>query len=132
LVPARLIYVDASAFVKLVLPEPETAVLAATLEGVERVVSSEILEVEALRASRRASCATAAARALLGAVRLLPLTEQIRSIAGELDPPSIRSLDAIHIATALHLSPRLAAFLTYDGRMADAARGCGLEVHTPA
>jgi hypothetical protein len=127
----ELVYLDASAFVKLVVAEPETASLSAALEGVARIVASEILEVEVLRASRRAGCDLRAARAQLEAVRLMPLTEEIRSLAGGLDPPSIRSLDAIHIASVLSLHERLEGLFTYDERMADTVRDAGLDVYAP-
>lgn len=127
----ELVYLDASAFVKLVVSEPETPSLNAALRGVVRVVASEILEVEVLRASRRAGGDTAEMRAQLGAVRLLPLTGDIRSLAAELDPPSVRSLDAIHIATALSLRGRLTGLFTYDQRMSSAAHDAGLDVYAP-
>ncbi len=128
---AKLAYLDASAFVKLVVPEPETQSLSAALEGVARVVASEILEVEVLRASRRVGGDTRAARAQLAAVRLMPLTDEIRKLAGELEPPSIRSLDAIHVASALNLRERLNGIFTYDERMAAAAHDAGLDVYAP-
>jgi uncharacterized protein len=127
----RLVYLDASAFVKLVVPEPETASLSAALANVSRLVASEILEVEVLRASRRAGGDTQAARAQLAAVRLIPLTDEIRARAGELDPTSIRSLDAIHVASALSLRERLKGLFTYDERMSSAARDAGLDVYAP-
>ncbi len=127
----ELIYLDASAFVKLVVPEPETPSLSAALNGVVRVVASEILEVEVLRASRRAGTDTRGARAQLAAVRLMPLTDEIRALAGELAPPSIRSLDAIHVASALSLRERLKGLFTYDERMSSAARDAGLDVYAP-
>lgn len=123
---------DASAFVKLVLAEPETRAVAAALEGVERLIASEILEVEVLRATRRAGGDVGAARAQLAVVRLLPLSDRTRARASELTPVSIRSLDAIHIATALELGERLASLFTYDERMSVAAREAGLEVRAPA
>lgn len=129
--PADLVYLDASAFVKLVRPEPETAGLVAALQSAAHVVAAEILEVEVLRANRRAGGDPAVARTQLEAVGLVPLTAQIRAAAGELDPPTIRSLDAIHLATALSLHERLTALYTYDARMADAARGIGLSVCAP-
>jgi predicted nucleic acid-binding protein len=128
---AELVYLDASAFVKLVVPEPETPSLRAALQGVVRVVASEILEVEALRASRRAGGDTTAVRAQLAAVRLMPLTGDIRTLAGALNPPSVRSLDAIHLATALSLHERLAGLFTYDQRMSSAASDAGLDVYAP-
>ncbi|HWX44028.1 MAG TPA: type II toxin-antitoxin system VapC family toxin [Solirubrobacteraceae bacterium] len=128
---AELVYVDSSAFVKLVLPEPETAALLAALEGAARLVAAEVLEVEVLRATRRGGGDLATARAQLAAVRMLPLSSAIRTRASELDPPSVRSLDAIHLATALSLAERLDRFCTYDERMALAGRQAGLDVLAP-
>jgi predicted nucleic acid-binding protein len=131
-VPASgLVYLDASAFVKLVVHEPETPGLIAALEGVTRLVASEVLEVEVLRACRRAGRDVDVARAQLAAVRLLPLTAEVRTLAGALDPPSVRSLDAIHVATALSLVERLGGLFTYDERMSSAARDAGLAVFAP-
>jgi predicted nucleic acid-binding protein len=129
----RLVYLDTSAFVKLVIPEPETAALVTALTTKARLVASEILEVEALRAARRATGddGATAARAQLAGVRLLPLTDQIRRQACELEPATLRSLDAIHIATALDLGERLACIYAYDTRMATAASDAGLRVCAP-
>jgi len=129
---AELVYLDSSAFVKLVLAEPETPALLAALEGVERLVASEILEIEVLRATHRGGGDTAAARIQLAAVRLLPLSSEIRKRASELDPPSVRSLDAIHLATALYFGERLGGLYTYDERMSLAAREVGLDVQAPS
>ncbi len=131
---AKLVYLDTSAFVKLVLPEPETAALVAALTTTTRLVASEILEVEALRAARRASGedGATAARAQLAGVRLLPLTDGIRRRAAELEPVTLRSLDAIHLATALDLGERLADVYAYDVRLAAAATDAGLRVCAPA
>jgi predicted nucleic acid-binding protein len=127
----ELVYLDSSAFVKLVLAEPETPALLAALEGVERLVASEILEIEVLRATRRGGGDTAAARVQLAAVRLLPLSGDIRKRASELEGSSVGSLDAIHLATALSLGKRLDGLYTYDERMSLAARQAGLDVHAP-
>jgi predicted nucleic acid-binding protein len=129
----RLVYLDTSAFVKLVIPEPETDALVTALAGKVRLVASEILEVEALRAVRRTTGdgGATAARTQLAGVRLLPLTAQIRSRAGELEPATLRSLDAIHIATALDLGERLVCMYAYDTRMASAASEAGLQVCAP-
>jgi predicted nucleic acid-binding protein len=130
---ARLVYMDTSAFVKLVIPEPETEALIAELAPDVRMVASEILEVEAVRAARRASGPEAAdtARAQLAGVRLLPLTADVRKRACELDPDTLRSLDAIHIATALNLGERLDCIYAYDTRMIAAAETLGLRTSTP-
>lgn len=129
----QLVYLDTSAFVKLVIPEPETDALVAALAGNVRLVASEILEVEALRAARRATgeAGTTATRTQLTGVRLLPLTAQIRQRTCELEPDTLRSLDAIHIATALDLGERLTRMYTYDTRMTGAAGEAGLVVHAP-
>jgi uncharacterized protein len=130
---AKLVYMDTSAFVKLVIPEPETEVLIAALAPEARMVASEILEVEAVRAARRASGQDAVdtARAQLAGVRLLPLTAQVRRRACELDPDTLGSLDAIHIATALDLGERLDCVYAYDTRMTTAAATLGLRICTP-
>jgi predicted nucleic acid-binding protein len=129
----ELVYLDSSAFVKLVIPEPETAALVAALPATARLVASEILEVEVLRAARRANGddGAAAARAQLAGVRLLPMTDEIRGRAGELEPATLRSFDAIHIATALDLGERLACVYAYDIQMATAASDAGLHVYAP-
>ena len=128
---AELVYLDSSAFVKLVLPEPETPALVAALAGVTRLIASEVLEVEAMRATRRGGGPIEAARAQLAGVTLLALTAEIRSRAAALDPPSVRSLDAIHLATALSLGGRLRVIYSYDARLSLAAAEAGLEVRTP-
>jgi uncharacterized protein len=129
----KLVYLDTSAFVKLVIPEPETTALVTALTTEARLVASEILEVEALRAARRATGEDGAttARAQLAGVRLLPLTDRIRRRACELEPPTLRSLDAIHIATALDLGKRLTCIYAYDVRMITAASDAGLTAYAP-
>jgi uncharacterized protein len=129
---AELVYLDSSAFVKLVIAEAETPALLAALAGVVRLVASEILEVEVLRAIRRVGGDLDPAHAQLAGMRLLPLNEDIRARAATLEPPSVRSLDAIHLATALSLDSRLEGVYTYDARMSLAAREAGLDVHAPA
>jgi len=130
---AKLVYLDASAFVKLVLPEPETAALVAALDPQARLVSCEILEVEALRAARRASGAegASAARIQLEGIRLLPISDQIRKRACGLEPDTLRTLDATHIATALDLGEQLDGLYAYDLRMTAAATEAGLRVYAP-
>jgi predicted nucleic acid-binding protein len=130
---AKLLYLDASAFVKLVVAEPETPALVAALDPDARLVASDILEVEVLRAVRRATGedGVAAAKTQLEGVRLLPLTEEIRQRAGELEPTTLRTLDAIHIAAALDLGERLACMYAYDARLILAAEEAGIDVRSP-
>ena len=129
----RLAYLDASAFVKLVADEAESSALDITLDAWPRWSSSVLLEVEGLRAARRRNPhAHDAARALLGGMELVDLDADIRRAAVDLDDPGLRSLDAIHLATALSLGDRCGAFFAYDERLIAAARAHGLSVTVPA
>jgi predicted nucleic acid-binding protein len=128
----RVAYLDASAFVKLVKDEPESAALDAALEAWPRKSSSALLEVEGPRAARRTNpLAYDAARALIGGMELVEIDADIRRAAAGLDDPGLRSLDAIHLATALSLGERCGAFFAYDERLIDAARAHGLTVTVP-
>jgi predicted nucleic acid-binding protein len=128
----RVAYLDASAFVKLVQNEPESAALDAALEAWPRKSSSALLEVEGPRAARRTSpLAHDAARALLGGIELLEIDADIRRAAADLSDPGVRTLDAIHLATALSLGDRCGAFFAYDDRVIAAARAHGLTVTVP-
>jgi uncharacterized protein len=129
---ARVAYLDASAFVKFVLPEPESAALDAALEAWPRKSSSALLEVEGPRAARRTNpLAYDAARALVGGLELIEIDADIRRAAADLADPGLRSLDAIHLATALSLGDRCGAFFAYDDRLGAAARAHGLTVTVP-
>lgn len=126
-------YLDASAFVKLVVIENETEALVAHLRQYQRRISSILLHVEAVRAVRREapSQVNVTFRALDG-LALVPVDDGIIRDAGALDDDRLRSLDAIHLATAKALGDDLAELITYDRRMADAARDLGLPVAAPA
>jgi predicted nucleic acid-binding protein len=96
-------------------------------------VSSVLTEVETLRAlTRSAPRAVSRLSPLLDLVELVEISAAIRMLALTITPPAVRSLDAIHLATALHIGPRLTAFVTYDKRLADAARAAGLNVQMPS
>jgi len=129
----RGVYLDASAFVKLVIVEPESAALRRFLGRWPRRASAALLRTEVARALRRAGyeARVGTARRLLAAMRLVRLDEPLLDRAGELEPRPLRSLDALHLAAALAIVPELGAFLTYDERLAEAARGVGLTVHAP-
>jgi predicted nucleic acid-binding protein len=126
-----LAYLDASAFLKLVLDEPESEALDAALDP-WRWTSSALLEVEAtLGVRRRSPMAVGAVRALLGTVNMADIDADIRRAAGDLTDPGLRTLDAIHLATALSLGKRCGAFFSYDDRLVAAARAHGLTVSVP-
>ena len=129
---SRLAYLDASAFVKLVSDEAESAALDTTLDAWPRWSSSALLEIEGIRAARRtSSLAYDAARALIGGMELVEIDADIRLAAAVLDDRGLRTLDAIHLATALSLGERCGAFFAYDERLIAAARAHGLSVTVP-
>lgn len=127
-------YLDTSALVKLVVAEAESAALLAWLGDGERVpVSCDLTRTELIRAVRRAAPERMVeARAVLDALTLLKLTPAVFEQAGRLDPAIVRSLDAIHLAAALMLGDDLEGFVTYDERLAEAARANGVAVVAPA
>jgi predicted nucleic acid-binding protein len=97
-----------------------------------RLVSSELAEIEIVRAVRRIGAAAESQVAIaVGGLSLLPLNDAIRRLAGTLGPSSLRTLDAIHLATALALGES-DALIAYDQRLIDAARHHGLAVLSPA
>jgi predicted nucleic acid-binding protein len=126
-------YLDTSALTKLIRHEAETEALRAWLFATPAVyVTSDLTRAELLRAVRRHDPALAArAELALQAVTVLRLTVDTLRQAGRLDPDDLRTLDAIHLATALGLGGDLAALVTYDGRQADAAAHHGIRVLAP-
>jgi uncharacterized protein len=130
-VTAALAYLDTSAYVKVPLGEPERPALLEALEPYS-VVSSRLLSVHAVRACARYGPEYAqAAEAGLQAVSLLPLDDLVLTSAKTLEPAHLRTLDALHLATALSLGADLAVVVSYDDRLGDAARAHGLSVFTP-
>jgi predicted nucleic acid-binding protein len=133
-----IFYADASALVKLVKEETESASLRAFLTDV-KLVSSEIVLTEIPRAVRRAVRQDPAlsldlllerAARLVDALALRPVDRDLLSGAGALGEPALRSLDAIHVASAAGLAP-IEAFVSYDERQAAAARLAGLRTIAP-
>ncbi|MBU6362714.1 MAG: type II toxin-antitoxin system VapC family toxin [Acidobacteria bacterium] len=129
----RLAYLDTSAFVKAPLGERDARALAAAADEWGMRASSAILRVEATRAAARVGTpAVEAVGAALRRVVLVPVDDEVLDIAAHVADPGVRSLDAIHLATALSLGDDLGVLLTYDARMAEAARSLGLPVESPA
>lgn len=130
---SEIAYIDASAFVKLFAAEPESGAVARAIEAeLGNLVASEILAVEVARAALRIGGeAPAAAARLLRQVVLLPLSVAVREQAGRVGAPQLRTLDAIHLATAISVGERVGAVLTYDERLAAACRAAGLRVAAP-
>ena len=130
-----LVYLDSSALVKLVVMEPESTALMELLRARPDRVSSAVALTEVPRALRRAGFGTRErrrARALLARVVLVDTDRRILAAAAALDPPTLRTLDAIHLATALAVREDLAALVTYDRRLRVAAERAHLDVLAPA
>ena len=127
-------YLDTSALVRLVVAEPETAALRMWLSEVNRdPVASNLARTELLRAVRGAAPdRVLQARAVLDSITLTDLTTSLFEQAGRLDPTALRSLDAIHLAAALDLGDDLEGLVTYDDRLAEAARSNGIAVTAPS
>lgn len=127
-------YADTSALVKLVVAEAESAALRDWIEDSTPVlVSSDLARTELLRAVRRfAPDRATLARSVLDVLILVSVPRSTFDAAGHLDPTSMRSLDAIHLASALELGDDLQGIITYDDRMAEAARLHGITVLAPA
>jgi predicted nucleic acid-binding protein len=136
--PSGILYADTSALVKLVIREAETEVLSGEVASWERVATSEITAVELPRAVARARSGGRAdvvddrtVLELLAAIGTVPLTDDVRALAAGAKPVELRTLDAIHLASALALDDDLAAILTYDRRMQHAAELLDLTVLAP-
>jgi len=130
-----MIYLDSAAVVKLAHGEPGSAALRAWLE--ERAetgwISSVLTEIESFRAlARYAPEAASRLPAVLDQIDLIDLDQRIRMLAGTVIPATVRSLDAIHLGTALRSGPSLTSFVTYDRRLLDAAQAAGLPIDAPA
>jgi predicted nucleic acid-binding protein len=129
-----VIYLDSSALLKLVRVEEETAALRdwLTLHQGDTLVTSEVGRVEVLRAARRVGARVQAeARVLLGDLDLVPLDRAVQDLATDIGDPLLRTLDALHLASAVLLSEHLMAFVAYDHRLAGAAQSEGLAVAAP-
>jgi uncharacterized protein len=81
---------------------------------------------------RRLPQLLAQAHAVVAQISVIELTQTIRARAAQLEPATLRSLDALHLATALEIGDELGAVVTYDARIAGAAESLGLAVLAPA
>jgi predicted nucleic acid-binding protein len=129
-----MIYIDTSALVKLLFDEPESTALTdwLTLKAEIPKVSSDLSTVELLRTCQRIDGSLADdARRLLDGVDLVPIDHAIIQQAAILVPRELRSLDAIHLASALSLNEDLTDFVAYDVRLCLAATEAGLRVVSP-
>jgi len=130
-----MIYLDSAAVVKLAHAEQESQALRDWLS--ERAdtgwISSVLAEIESFRAlARYAPGAVSRLPAVLDQIDLIDLSPPIQILAQTARPATVRSLDAIHLGTALHARASLTSFVTYDKRLLDAAQAAGLPADSPA
>ena len=125
-------YLDSSALVKLVVPEPETEPLKAELALWERHVSSALVRTEVVRACARVSpAARRVAERVVASLDLLTVDETILDAAARLKPLELRTLDAIHLASAQLLGAVLGPVIAYDARLIEAAKAAELTTVAP-
>jgi uncharacterized protein len=130
-----MIYLDSAAVVKLVHAEAESQALREWLDARAETgwISSVLTEIESFRAlARYAPEAITRLPAVLDLIDLIGLEPKVRILAQTAKPATVRSLDAIHLGTALHARPVLTSFVTYDKRLLDAARTAGLPADSPS
>jgi predicted nucleic acid-binding protein len=130
-------YLDSSAIVKLAVDETESSALRRWVTEHAANFTSRVAHVEVPRALRRKGPVSVelgrdALDHALGALSVIELDASIAETAAGLSPDGLRSMDAIHLASALSVASELEAFVTYDLRLADAARAAGLAVVVPA
>lgn len=129
------VYLDSSALLKLVVSERESSALRGALAAWPDWVTSRLAAIECQRAVRRLgrnASLTARVSHVLATCTMLHLDEPTLRLAEQVGGPHLRSLDAIHLAAALSMGDHPAAFVTYDERLAAAARACDLSVIAPA
>ena len=129
-----LVYLDSSALVKLVVSEPESTVLIERLREWAQRVSSALALTELPRALARAGFGVVEhrrARAILGRLDLLDVDRRILATAAALEPTGLRTLDAIHLASALAVRDDLEVVVTYDRRLRAAAERMHIDVAAP-
>jgi hypothetical protein len=131
--PGDVAYLDSSAFVKLVVEEPESAQLLLALGKWPDRASSTLLRTETIRALRRSGNddRLSAARHLFTGMHLIRTDEPILDQAGDLPPRTLRSLDAIHVAAALSIGAALDVAITYDDRRREAFESANIIVIAP-
>jgi len=128
----RLTYIDSSAIVKLVVAEPESRALRRFLSRRQPLVSSALARTEVARALMPSGPeAVSRGEDVLRRIQLLRINDRLLREAGLIEPADLRSLDAIHLVSARRLGPSVRQIVTYDSRMAEAARASGWSVASP-
>jgi predicted nucleic acid-binding protein len=127
------VYVDTSALARMLLDEPDSAAIERSLSGYEQRVASRLLQVELRRVGLRTNLLDGVGE-LLAEVALIPFDEEIVTAAETVPPATVGTLDAIHLATAVHLAKagEIDALMTFDKRLAHGAREHGITVLSPS
>ena len=126
-----LLYLDASALVKLVLAEHGSDDVLRRVDAASEIATSAVALVEIRRALRRVDPGRDPAEVTDRCITV-NLDQAIIDAAGALAPARLRALDALHVATAMAIGPELDAFVTFDRRQAAAAAAVGLPVDVPS
>lgn len=125
-------YLDSSAIVKLAIDEPQSDSLRRYLRRRRPLVSSALARTEVLRALLdEGDAGLARGREVLALLDLVRVTDRFLNAAGTMLPEDLRSLDAIHLATALQLGDDMQRLVTYDDRMTAAAADLRLRTAAP-
>jgi uncharacterized protein len=129
---ARDAYLDSSALVKLVIPEPESRALREELGRWDRHVSSALAWTEVVRASVRVNPAGGElAERVVRAVDLVAVDDELLKQAARFEPAQLRTLDAVHLASVLLLRQTVGAVISYDARLLSALKAAGLPAVAP-
>ena len=130
----RPAYLDTSALLKLIVPEAESRALWEWLAVWPDRFTSTLAQVEILRTLGRKKASTqtySRAKAVLAAIEAIHVDRPVLTTAAQLKDPLLRSLDAIHLASALAIGDVPEAFVTYDTRLASAAGRLKMAVFAP-
>ncbi len=125
-------YLDTSALLKLITVEDESPAMRAWYASHSPIWSSQLLHTEALRAGVRLGIEIAIVEEALDTVSMVLPSVTTFFAAGRLLPPELRSLDALHLATAIEIGDDLEGLVAYDDRLIGAARAASIEVITPS
>ena len=130
---AAPVYLDSSAVLKLIFEEDETPGLVAFLADRPARVSSALARIEVMRVAARVDdqAVEREAHRVLRGISLIRIDDAVVAAAATVAPAGLRSLDAIHLATIQAFGPRISGIVTYDRRLATAARDRGIAVWAP-
>ena len=128
-----MFYTDTSAAMMLVVAESDSRELQLWIERVAiELFSSDLLRTELVKAVRRsAPSREKRAHEVLDTILLVEIPTSVFDRAATVEPPSLRSLDAVHLAAAMDVGDALKGIVTYDDRLSEAASAIGIPVIEP-